>query len=358
MPESPKITNLLQSTTELIIKEATTNTGDLKFWCVNPAGVTTDLNPLEPVVFVHVLQKDDVVTVEKIASTRSCKSRVLTKLGWVSIVAVDGTVLMKPIDGSHLAMEARDTFRNGDVSSAVQLWSEAINRSPSCRDLVNVATAHFKLGDYASAIACVEQAITIEPNYAKAFYRKGRILTAMGKPLEAQMNLEKALELQPDDPQIMCCLAKVRSDHVFYRVRTTGAGGQVQALPELNPRHRPADDGKPSSIFEFFSSAETRPAARTYSDGQLVEVFEVRPCSRKPRWRARTADGWVALTDSTTGEPQLELVDRPVVGVRHTLEQQLQQMADELREAKAAQERANMRQREETKRASVAEAER
>ena len=58
-----------------------------------------------------------------------------------------------------------------------------------------------------------------------------------------------------------------------------------------------------------------------------------------------------------TGEPVLELIDRPVVGVQHTLEQQLQQMADELREAKAAQERANMRQREESKRATTAEAE-
>lgn len=133
MPDSAKISNFVHSTTELIIKEATTNAGHLKFWCVNPAGVTAEVEPMEPVVFVHVLQKDDIITVEKIASTSTGKTRVLSKLGWASLVAVDGTVLLKPIDSPHLAMQARNDFRHGDVASAMQLWSEAIDRSPSCR---------------------------------------------------------------------------------------------------------------------------------------------------------------------------------------------------------------------------------
>lgn len=141
---------------------------------------------------------------------------------------------------------------------------------------MNLATAHFKLGNYSAAMDCAEQAITIEPSYSKAFYRKGRILTALGKPMEAQMNFEKALELHPDDPQILCSLSKVRSDHVFYRV-CAGPGTHVEAHSDLSPRHSPSDAAEASSVFEFLSLVE-KPAPVRYADGQLVEVFEVRSC--------------------------------------------------------------------------------
>ena len=199
----------MDRTTELIVKEATTSSGHLKFWCVSHAGVTEELEPLVPVIFIQVLQPDDIVLVLEISSMRNGKRRARTKFGWVSLVSANGTVLMKPIDSAHLAMEAKWDFRNGETASAVELWKEAVARDPSPRDLVNLATAYCKLAEYEQALAAVEQAITADASYAKAFYRKGRILAAVGDPQAAQMNLEKALELQPDDLQILCCLAKV-----------------------------------------------------------------------------------------------------------------------------------------------------
>eukprot|EP01052_Picozoa_sp_SAG31_P077673 SAG31_NODE_37076_length_307_cov_1.216346_2_plen_37_part_01 len=37
MPDSKKIAQLLKTTKEAIVKEATTKSGQMKFWCVNSA---------------------------------------------------------------------------------------------------------------------------------------------------------------------------------------------------------------------------------------------------------------------------------------------------------------------------------
>lgn len=59
------------------------------------------------------------------------------------------------------------------------------------------AAAYNKLNDYRQAVDDCEEAIAIDPNYSKAYGRKGLALSGLGMHAEAIESYRKAIELDP-----------------------------------------------------------------------------------------------------------------------------------------------------------------
>jgi tetratricopeptide (TPR) repeat protein len=57
----------------------------------------------------------------------------------------------------------------------------------------------YYLGEYDRALSLFEAAISIKPDYHKAWYNKGVILVDLGRPDEAFEAYNKAIEIKPDD---------------------------------------------------------------------------------------------------------------------------------------------------------------
>jgi adenylate cyclase len=73
----------------------------------------------------------------------------------------------------------------------------------------NVALAHFALGyvlrlrgDHPGSLASFQEAIRIDPNFARAYAQAANALVFLGKPADAIPMVDQALQLSPNDPAI------------------------------------------------------------------------------------------------------------------------------------------------------------
>lgn len=71
---------------------------------------------------------------------------------------------------------------------------------------MNLADALARKGESDEAMVHYQQAITLEPNYADAYYNRGNLLLAKGQIDDAIADWEKTLQLQPNDADAHTCL--------------------------------------------------------------------------------------------------------------------------------------------------------
>lgn len=58
---------------------------------------------------------------------------------------------------------------------------------------------HFALGRYEEAVVAYDQAVTLDPGYAKAWSHRGLSLSYVGRAQDSDDSFSKALSLAPDD---------------------------------------------------------------------------------------------------------------------------------------------------------------
>ena len=68
--------------------------------------------------------------------------------------------------------------------------------------LLNCAAASLQLDEPASAAACCDAAVAIDPAHPKAFYRRGQAYAALGKRKRALSDYERAAGLAPKNAAI------------------------------------------------------------------------------------------------------------------------------------------------------------
>lgn len=56
---------------------------------------------------------------------------------------------------------------------------------------------------------CIEQAVRLRPDDARAHTNLGAILHLLGRPIQAAISYREALKLQPNDPTTLANLAKL-----------------------------------------------------------------------------------------------------------------------------------------------------
>lgn len=84
-------------------------------------------------------------------------------------------------------------------SLAVEQYSKAIAIAPTAIFLSNRAQAYIKLESYGLAILDANEAVSLDPMYVKAYYRRGSANFALGKLKEARKDFKAVVKLVPSD---------------------------------------------------------------------------------------------------------------------------------------------------------------
>ena len=91
-----------------------------------------------------------------------------------------------------------ECFRRGEYAVAVQHYTQSIEREgATCAAYANRAMCGIKLGRWADAEADCTEALRLDSRYPRAHQRRGVARRALGKHLEATMDFERALLLEP-----------------------------------------------------------------------------------------------------------------------------------------------------------------
>ena len=95
-------------------------------------------------------------------------------------------------------------FTNGRFQKALDLIEKLLLDFPNEAILFNIQGAcHAELGALDIAIKSYEHAISINQNYSKAWNNAGYALHKLGKSEDGLEYVEKALELDPTDPDAL-----------------------------------------------------------------------------------------------------------------------------------------------------------
>jgi tetratricopeptide (TPR) repeat protein/mono/diheme cytochrome c family protein len=135
-----------------------------------------------------------------------------------------------PADHTLLEDDVWRKLRQSDITS----FRALIARNPS--DFVShtaLGVRYFEEGNTKQAIAELEEAIRISPNYASAHNNLGTALMMSGRPPEALEHYQRAVELEPDTARL-----HVNLGSAFQALgQMTSAGQEYQRAITLDPRH-------------------------------------------------------------------------------------------------------------------------
>ena len=127
--------------------------------------------------------------------------------------------------------------RNADYRSALSIWEDTVVKAPENeRAHNNFGAALTQRGRFDEAIVQIEKALEIQPDYADAHDNLGVVLTDQGRIEEAIAHLNKALAANPNLPGAHYNLARA----LFRRGLVDEAMTHYQKALELNPDYAEA----------------------------------------------------------------------------------------------------------------------
>jgi stress-induced-phosphoprotein 1 len=134
----------------------------------------------------------------------------------------------------EIAEEAKqrgnDFFRDKDWVSAVREYEEAVKRAPKNAAIRNnLAAALCKIMDFSGAHRQIEVALDIDPQYVKAWARKGDVEMYMKEYHKAQESYKKGLALDPGNSACKEGLQKVMVAISYGRQNMTDEEKKEQA---------------------------------------------------------------------------------------------------------------------------------
>ena len=111
------------------------------------------------------------------------------------------------VSTEDIRKKGNQEFQDGQYENAIATWTRAI---VICDDdprlFSNRSQGFLKLGAAVEALADAEVAVEAEPGWAKAHYRMGTALMAVGEPRAAASSLRRAASLEPLDKKIRAAL--------------------------------------------------------------------------------------------------------------------------------------------------------
>ena len=111
---------------------------------------------------------------------------------------------MNLADAAALKKKGNDFFGRGKYADAVEAYTAAIDLWMETHDRAvlysNRSAARLKIaGEKQKALSDAERAVQLDPKYAKAHFRKGQALRALGDAAKAVEAMEEVLKLEPSD---------------------------------------------------------------------------------------------------------------------------------------------------------------
>ena len=146
-------------------------------------------------------------------------------------------------DGKKRLLEEIKSRAKGSVSTrnfpeAIKLYTKAIELNIEKPILLsNRSMCHFNVGSFNNALQDAESSIDLDPNYAKAFYRKGVSLIALNDLDNAEDALNAGLNLVPNDKDFKLQLDKVRKlkeSSSKIATKTTSISSPIVSTPTNN----------------------------------------------------------------------------------------------------------------------------
>ena len=107
-------------------------------------------------------------------------------------------------DGLSDAQQGRNAQDRGDIDSAISLYTRAITSGELGSENLSITFDNrghswYKKGDYDRAISDYNQAISLNPQYAKAYYNRGNAWKDKGDYDRAISDFNQAISLNPQD---------------------------------------------------------------------------------------------------------------------------------------------------------------
>ena len=116
---------------------------------------------------------------------------------------------MEPVghEAEAAKQEGNDFFRQKQYTKAVAKFSESLQHKPTDPFVLgNRAAALLALGRAEDALADAKEAIRLDPNYVKGYYRCTSALLALGRNSSAVTAASTGLKLQPTNAQLQALL--------------------------------------------------------------------------------------------------------------------------------------------------------
>ncbi|XP_031560926.1 stress-induced-phosphoprotein 1-like [Actinia tenebrosa] len=107
-----------------------------------------------------------------------------------------------PVKAVEEKEKGNKLFKKGDFPNALKCYNEAIKRNPGDAKLYsNRAATYQKLAAFELAQKDCDECIRLDPTFVKGYTRKGGVLFALKKYIDARSAYEKALELDPNNKE-------------------------------------------------------------------------------------------------------------------------------------------------------------
>jgi tetratricopeptide (TPR) repeat protein len=125
---------------------------------------------------------------------------VITLIVTISFVLIQRPVYLWLAGGLVvILLTAATIHRNGDYSSKLAIWTDAVEKSPhNPRGQYDLGEALEENNNFPEAIAHYRLAIQENPNYADALTNLGHLLVVSGKATDSVPYLRKAIAIKPD----------------------------------------------------------------------------------------------------------------------------------------------------------------
>ena len=133
-------------------------------------------------------------------------------------------------------------FRRGEAAAAARLWTRAAaagrgDRRLAVACLANTARAHIDLGRAADALRAAAEALSLDPDHARASYFRARALLALGRRAEADEEIACLVAREPGNPRVLELKAEAARVPEAPPAEVDGEGASVRtAAKELVPR--------------------------------------------------------------------------------------------------------------------------
>jgi len=82
-----------------------------------------------------------------------------------------------------------------------------------------MAAVHMSMNSLDLALSTLDSVLTVEPHNEKAIMRKGKVLALKGQNIAAARELEKALQINPNNKTVQSILSNVKAALVKERVQ-------------------------------------------------------------------------------------------------------------------------------------------
>ena len=112
---------------------------------------------------------------------------------------------MKEMD--RIKEEANKLFTTGDNFGAIEAYSKALLEDPANKIfnsmiLSNRSAAYMKERNYVEALNDLNLSVNLNPEYTKAYMRRGNVFTHLGRYQEAYQDYEKVKQIDPNYPEL------------------------------------------------------------------------------------------------------------------------------------------------------------